>query len=65
MAQTIELGADFLKHYGVKGMHWGVRREQAVTTQTHIDTGLLRRKTQIQAKGGQSHPAHEDAVKLK
>jgi 2'-5' RNA ligase len=64
MAQTIELGADFLKHYGVKGMHWGVRREQAVTTQTHIDTGLLRRKTQIQAKGGQSHPAHEDAVKV-
>src|SRR5204862_7304953 len=55
MAQTIALGTDFLMHYGVKGMHWGVRREQAITTQTHIDTGLLRRKTQIQAKGGQSH----------
>jgi 2'-5' RNA ligase len=64
MAQTTALGADFLMHYGVKGMRWGVRREQAITTQTHIDTGLLRRKTQIQAKGGQSHPPHQDAVKV-
>lgn len=26
LAQTEELGADFLKHYGVKGMRWGVQK---------------------------------------
>lgn len=63
MAQTVELGMDFLEHYGVKGMHWGVRREGAVTTQTHLDTGLRRRQTKVVAKGGESHDAHPDAVK--
>jgi len=63
MAQTAELGAEFLSHYGIKGMRWGVRRAQAVTTQTHIDTGLRKRQTKVQAKGGESQPAHEDAVK--
>lgn len=58
-----ELGEEFLSHYGVKGMQWGVRRERAVTTQTHIDTGLRKRKTKVQAKGGEAHPAHGDAIK--
>jgi hypothetical protein len=63
MAQAVDLGAEFLAHYGVKGMHWGVRKEGAVTTQTHIDTGLRKRRTRVQTKGGESHPAHVDAVK--
>jgi hypothetical protein len=52
-----------LTHFGVKGMHWGVRRAEAVTTQTHIDTGLVKRKTKVVATGGHAHPAHEDAIK--
>jgi hypothetical protein len=63
MAQTVELGKEFLVHYGVKGMRWGVRKDQAVTTQTHLDTGLIRRRTKVVAKGGTSQPAHTDAVK--
>lgn len=73
MAQhTINLGATLVsallngssvEHYGVKGMRWGVRRQGELTTQTHIDTGLVRRRTQVVAKGGASHPAHDDAVK--
>ena len=65
MAQSAtDIGAEFiLEHFGVKGMRWGVRKEGAVSTQTHIDTGILRRKTQIRAKGGAAQPAHEDAIK--
>jgi len=59
---TNQNGSD-LEHFGVKGMRWGVRRQQAVTTQTHIDTGLLRRRTKLQTQGGESHPAHTDAVR--
>jgi hypothetical protein len=52
-----------VEHYGVRGMRWGVRRQGALTTQSHIDTGLVRRRTQVTAKGGESHPAHDDAIK--
>lgn len=58
------IGEQFvLSHFGVKGMHWGVRRAESVTTQTHIDTGLVKRKTKVVATGGHAHPAHEDAIK--
>jgi 2'-5' RNA ligase len=63
MAQAIEVGADFLQHYGIKGMHWGVRRQGELTTRTHVDVGLRRRQTRVQAKGGESHPASDDAIK--
>jgi len=62
-AHTIDLGTEFLSHYGVKGMRWGTRRANLVTTQQHIDTGLLRRRTKVVAKGGEAAPAHSDAVK--
>jgi hypothetical protein len=54
---------DYLKHFGVKGMRWGVRREADVTTSVRLDQGVRRRRTKIVAKGGESHPAHTDAIK--
>jgi 2'-5' RNA ligase len=62
LAQTVELGAKFLAHYGIKGMHWGQRKQGAVTTQAHIDSGILRRQTKIQTTGGEAHPPTRDAI---
>ena len=27
---SVELGEDFLAHYGVKGMHWGIRKDPGI-----------------------------------
>lgn len=64
MKQSVDVGTEFvLEHYGVRGMHWGVRRTGAITTQTHIDSGLLKRRTRVRATGGHAQEAHPDAVK--
>lgn len=63
MAQTMALGEDFLEHYGIRGMKWGVRQHREVTAQTHVDTGIRKRQTKVQTKGGVSHPASDDAVR--
>lgn len=31
MTQTADVGADFLEHFGVKGMRWGVRKEDVAS----------------------------------
>lgn len=64
MSLTTERGRDFLEHYGVKGMRWGQRSSSptAVTTQSVVNRGL-RSKTKVKAKGGQAHPATNDAIK--
>jgi 2'-5' RNA ligase len=63
LAQTTDLGSAFiLEHYGIKGMHWGVRRHREVSATGHVDTGLLKRRTKVLTKGGEAHPAHDDAV---
>lgn len=55
-----------LKHYGIKGMHWGVRRDNttgggssAVPVQVHARPGQM-----VKAEGGQHHSPHEDAVRV-
>jgi 2'-5' RNA ligase len=58
------LESDSLEHYGVKGMRWGVRKKRETSAKSQVDTGLFRRKTKIQTEGGESHPAHDDAVKV-
>lgn len=52
-----------LLHYGVLGMHWGVRRATPVSTRARTDVGIVKRQTKVHATGGQSHPPHHDAVK--
>ena len=27
MSDTLDLGEEFIEHYGVKGMHWGIRKD--------------------------------------
>lgn len=63
MSTQAEAGAAFLAHFGVKGMKWGVRRESTIGTTTQIDTGVVRRQTKVTTTGGESQPAHGDAVK--
>jgi 2'-5' RNA ligase len=63
MAQTTDLGAEFiLEHYGIKGMHWGQRKAREVTTQSHVDSGVFKRRTEVRSTGGEAHDAHPDAV---
>jgi 2'-5' RNA ligase len=84
MAQAAEDGAEFLvhlglmpieeflEHYGVKGMQWGVRRDgrnsatptAVATTSTTVIPSGNRRKTKIKVEGGQNHDAHPDAIKV-
>lgn len=63
VSMSAERGKEFLSHYGIKGMRWGQRKTRSVSAESHVDTGLLRRQTKVKAKGGESHPAHEDAIK--
>jgi hypothetical protein len=52
-----------LVHYGVKGMRWGQRKTATeVTTRSVVNAGL-RSKTKVKVKGGQAHPATQDAIK--
>lgn len=51
--------SDFLAHFGIKGMHWGVRRNNIGTPSEVTVSHTPGRK--VTAKGGEFQPAHEDA----
>jgi 2'-5' RNA ligase len=53
-----------IEHYGVKGMRWGVRRESSVTSESHADSGLVRRQAKVRTTGGEGHQPHEDAIQV-
>lgn len=69
MAQSADLGAEFLAHYGIKGMHWGQRTARPAPTaiapsaKSVVPHGT-KKKTKVQVAGGENHPAHEDAIKV-
>lgn len=71
LTQTADFEAEFLSHYGVKGMRWGQRREggRAMPTavppqaRSHVPQSA-RRKTKVKVDGGENHPAHPDAIKV-
>ena len=70
IAQSMDLGADFLEHYGVKGMRWGVRNADrpAPTAVDAVAKSVVphgaKRKTKIEVEGGENHEAHPDAIKV-
>jgi 2'-5' RNA ligase len=65
------LGSFFLEHYGVKGMHWGIRNRGKRSTPEPVAPQATskvphgnRRQTKIETQGGENHPAHADAIKV-
>lgn len=63
MAET-RRETDVLSHYGIKGMHWGQRKDRGsnggpVAVTTRAKPGRL-----VKAEGGKHHPPHEDAVRI-
>jgi 2'-5' RNA ligase len=65
---TPELGEAFiLEHYGVKGMRWGFRRSTPTAVAPEASSRVPqgnKRKTKVVTKGGENHPASQDAIKV-
>ena len=59
MDQSEEFVEDFLAHYGVKGMRWGVRRDRETTK---VRTSQ-RPGRKVKATGGDGQKAHPDATR--
>lgn len=62
MSNLMAIGEDFLQHYGVKGMKWGVRRStDSGPSAVEVRTRPGRR---VKTSGGKRHPASEDAIRV-
>lgn len=55
---------DIIAHYGVLGMHWGVRkRENASSGPTDVTLKTRKPGKKLKTAGGQYHPATADATR--
>jgi len=57
----MDTAEDVLSHFGIKGMRWGVRRENP-SGGVEVST-TARPGQKVIAKGGSHQPAHEDAIR--
>lgn len=57
---------DILKHFGIKGMHWGVRRSLSKDKTPDGETHATQPKpgTRVVATGGRKVPASQDALSV-
>lgn len=63
MSAGSEAVEEILSHYGVRGMHWGVRKSgKATTVVVKKGRGLTSGKTKIKTTGGKNRPATKDAA---
>src|SRR6478735_9940823 len=55
---------EILEHYGVKGMHWGVRSSGSAGSQARVKKVKQRPllKTKVVTRGGRAQPATKEAV---
>lgn len=64
LVQSDQYG-DMLAHFGIKGMHWGVRRKR--DEQGHVEVAVSKKTGQspskIEVRKGAGLPASEDAIK--
>jgi hypothetical protein len=59
MQQADEFVDDFLEHYGVKGMKWGVRKSEVPTGETKV----TQKGKKLKGEGGKGLSPHPDATK--
>ena len=60
MAQADAFVGDFLEHYGVKGMKWGVRKSDPVPSG---EVRVTQKGKKLKTEGGKDIPPHPDATR--
>ena len=66
---TAEIGEDFISHHGILGMKWGEHHRQQHSkspqpVKVSESVGGNYVKTRLATSGGESHPAHPQAVQI-
>lgn len=64
VAHTMDAGGEFLEHFGVKGMKWGVRKDRSDPPGPASEVSVKARPgKRVQTSGGKGRMPSEDAVK--